>query len=144
MRKIKILLFYYLVLYFVYVVMCDVPVSVPLWKWYFPIKLILLMLAYVWMNIHVEFKKMLEQKYIISKNQLELMKRRFIFSNTIRFILFTILGVFVFPWIVSVIKLKYKVDLFFILLNWDFISALYLMVTSWLNFKCEKWCGLEC
>lgn len=129
MRKIKILLFYYLVLYFVYVVMCDVPVSVPLWKWYFPIKLILLMLAYVWMNIHVEFKKMLEQKYIISKNQLELMKRRFIFSNTIRFILFTILGVFVFPWIVSVIKLKYKVDLFFILLNWDFISASYLMVT---------------
>ena len=112
-----ILLFYYLVLYFVYVVMCDVPVSVPLWKWYFPIKLILLMLAYVWMNIHVEFKKMLEQKYIISKDQLELMKRRFIFSNTIRFILFTILGVFVFPWIVSVIKLKYKVDLFFILLN---------------------------
>lgn len=129
MRKIKILLFYYLVLYFVYVVMCDVPVSVPLWKWYFPIKLILLMLAYVWMNIHVEFKKMLEQKYIISKDQLELMKRRFIFSNTIRFILFTILGVFVFPWIVSVIKLKYKVDLFFILLNWDFISASYLMVT---------------
>ena len=117
MRKIKILLFYYLVLYFVYVVMCDVPVSDPLWKWYFPIKLILLMLAYVWMNIHVEFKKMLEQKYIISKDQLELMKRRFIFSNTIRFILFTILGVFVFPWIVSVIKLKYKVDLFFILLN---------------------------
>lgn len=144
MRKIKILLFYYLVLYFVYVVMCDVPVSVPLWKWYFPIKLILLMLAYVWMNIHVEFKKMLEQKYIISKNQLELMKRRFIFSNTIRFILFTILGVFVFSWIVSVIKLKYKVDLFFILLNWDFISASYLMVTSWLDFKCEKWCGLEC
>lgn len=129
MRKIKILLFYYLVLYFVYVVMCDVPVSVPLWKWYFPIKLILLMLAYVWMNIHVEFKKMLEQKYIISKDQLELMKRRFIFSNTIRFILFTILGVFVFPWVVSVIKLKYKVDLFFILLNWDFISASYLMVT---------------
>ena len=129
MRKIKILLFYYLVLYFVYVVMCDVPVSVPLWKWYFPIKLILLMLAYVWMNIHVEFKKMLEQKYIISKDQLELMKRRFIFSNTIRFILFTILGVFVFPLIVSVIKLKYKVDLFFILLNWDFISASYLMVT---------------
>lgn len=129
MRKIKILLFYYLVLYFVYVVMCDVPVSVPLWKWYFPIKLILLMLAYVWMNIHVEFKKMLEQKYIISKDQLELMKRRFIFSNTIRFILFTILGVFVFPWIVSVIKLKYKVDLFFILLNWDFISASYLMGT---------------
>lgn len=129
MRKIKILLFYYLVLYFVYVVMCDVPVSVPLWKWYFPIKLILLMLAYVWMNIHVEFKKMLEQKYIISKDQLELIKRRFIFSNTIRFILFTILGVFVFPWIVSVIKLKYKVDLFFILLNWDFISASYLMVT---------------
>lgn len=129
MRKIKILLFYYLVLYFVYVVMCDVPVSVPLWKWYFPIKLILLMLAYVWMNIHVEFKKILEQKYIISKDQLELMKRRFIFSNTIRFILFTILGVFVFPWIVSVIKLKYKVDLFFILLNWDFISASYLMVT---------------
>lgn len=129
MRKIKILLFYYLVLYFVYVVMCDVPVSVPLWKWYFPIKLILLMLAYVWMNIHVEFKKMLEQKYIISKDQLELMKRRFIFSNTIRFILFTILGVFVFPWIVSVIKLKYKVDLFFILLNWDFISASYLTVT---------------
>lgn len=129
MRKIKILLFYYLVLYFVYVVMCDVPVSVPVWKWYFPIKLILLMLAYVWMNIHVEFKKMLEQKYIISKDQLELMKRRFIFSNTIRFILFTILGVFVFPWIVSVIKLKYKVDLFFILLNWDFISASYLMVT---------------
>ena len=129
MRKIKILLFYYLVLYFVYVVMCDVPVSVPLWKWYFPIKLILLMLAYVWMNIHVEFKKMLEQKYIISKDQLELMKRRFIFSNTIRFILFTILGVFVFPGIVSVIKLKYKVDLFFILLNWDFISASYLMVT---------------
>lgn len=129
MRKIKILLFYYLVLYFVYVVMCDVPVSVPLWKWYFPIKLILLMLAHVWMNIHVEFKKMLEQKYIISKDQLELMKRRFIFSNTIRFILFTILGVFVFPWIVSVIKLKYKVDLFFILLNWDFISASYLMVT---------------
>lgn len=144
MRKIKILLFYYLVLYFVYVVMCDVPVSVPLWKWYFPIKLILLMLAYVWMNIHVEFKKMLEQKYIISKNQLELMKRRFIFSNTIRFILFTILGVFVFPWIVSVIKLKYKVDLFFILLNWDFISASYLMVTSWLDFKCKKWWGLEC
>lgn len=129
MRKIKILLFYYLVLYFVYVVICDVPISVPLWKWYFPIKLILLMLAYVWMNIHVEFKKMLEQKYIISKDQLELMKRRFIFSNTIRFILFTILGVFVFPWIVSVIKLKYKVDLFFILLNWDFISASYLMVT---------------
>lgn len=129
MRKIKILLFYYLVLYFVYVVMCDVPISVPLWKWYFPIKLILLMLAYVWMNIHVEFKKMLEQKYIISKDQLELMKRKFIFSNTIRFILFTILSVFVFPWIVSVIKLKYKVDLFFILLNWDFISASYLMVT---------------
>ena len=144
MRKIKILLFYYLVLYFVYVVMCDVPVSVPLWKWYFPIKLILLMLAYVWMNIHVEFKKILEQKYIISKDQLELMKRRFIFSNTIRFILFTILGVFVFPWIVSVIKLKYKVDLFFILLNWDFISASYLMVTSWLDFKCKKWWGLEC
>lgn len=129
MRKIKILLFYYLVLYFVYVVICDVPVSVPLWKWYFPIKLILLMLAYVWMNIHVEFKKMLEQKYMINKDQLELMKHRFIFGNTIRFILFTILSVFVFPWIVSVIKLKYKVDLFFILLNWDFISASYLMVT---------------
>lgn len=129
MRKIKILLFYYLVLYFVYVVICDVPVSVPLWKWYFPIKLILLMLAYVWMNIHVEFKKMLEQKYMINKDQLELTKHRFIFGNTIRFILFTILSVFVFPWIVSVIKLKYKVDLFFILLNWDFISASYLMVT---------------
>lgn len=129
MRKIKILLFYYLVLYFVYVVICDVPVSVPLWKWYFPIKLILLMLAYVWMNIHVEFKKMLEHKYMINKDQLELIKHRFIFGNTIRFILFTILSVFVFPWIVSVIKLKYKVDLFFILLNWDFISASYLMVT---------------
>lgn len=129
MRKIKILLFYYLVLYFVYVVICDVPVSVLLWKWYFPIKLILLMLAYVWMNIHVEFKKMLEQKYMINKDQLELIKHRFIFGNTIRFILFTILSVFVFPWIVSVIKLKYKVDLFFILLNWDFISASYLMVT---------------
>lgn len=129
MRKIKILLFYYLVLYFVYVVICDVPVSVPLWKWYFTIKLILLMLAYVWMNIHVEFKKMLEQKYMINKDQLELIKHRFIFGNTIRFILFTILSVFVFPWIVSVIKLKYKVDLFFILLNWDFISASYLMVT---------------
>ena len=109
MRKIKILLFYHLVLYFVYVVICDVPVSVSLWKWYFPIKLILLMLAYVWMNIHVEFKKMLEQKYMINKDQLELIKHRFI--------LFTILSVFVFPWIVSVIKLKYKVDLFFILLN---------------------------
>ena len=129
MRKIKILLFYYLVLYFVYVVICDVPVSVPLWTWYFPIKLILLMLAYVWMNIHVEFKKMLEQKYMINKDQLELTKHRFIFGSTIRFILFTILSVFVFPWIVSVIKLKYKVDLFFILLNWDFISASYLMVT---------------
>lgn len=129
MRKIKILLFYYLVLYFVYVVICDVPVSVPLWKGYFPIKLILLMLAYVWMNIHVEFKKMLEQKYMINKDQLELTKHRFIFGSTIRFILFTILSVFVFPWIVSVIKLKYKVDLFFILLNWDFISASYLMVT---------------
>ena len=117
MRKIKILLFYYLVLYFVYVVICDVPVSVLLWKWYFPIKLILLMLAYVWMNIHVEFKKMLEQKYMINKDQLELTKHRFIFGSTIRFILFTILSVFVFPWIVSVIKLKYKVDLFFILLN---------------------------
>ena len=130
MRKIKILLFYYLVLYFVYVVICDVPVSVPLWKWYFPIKLILLMLAYVWMNIHVEFKKMLEQKYMINKDQLELTKHRFIFGSTIRFILFTILSVFVFPWIVSVIKLKYKVDLFFILLNWDFISASYLMLTT--------------
>ena len=134
MRKIIILLFYYLVLYFVYVVICDVPVSVPLWKWYFPIKLILLMLAYVWMNIHVEFKKMLEQKYMINKDQLELMKHRFIFGNTIRFILFTILSVFVFPWIVSVIKLKYKVDLFFILLNWDFISASYLMVTIFYNY----------
>lgn len=124
MRKIKILLFYYLVLYFVYVVICDVPVSVPLWKWYFPIKLILLMLAYVWMNIHVEFKKMLEQKYMINKDQLELTKHRFIFGSTIRFILFTILSVFVFPWIVSVIKLKYKVDLFFILLYY-WIEILY-------------------
>lgn len=137
MRKIKILLFYYLVLYFVYVVICDVPVSVPLWKWYFPIKLILLMLAYVWMNIHVEFKKMLEQKYMINKDQLELIKHRFIFGNTIRFILFTILSVFVFPWIVSVIKLKYKVDLFFILFYW--IEILYPRHIWWLRYFSNYW-----
>ena len=111
------MLFYYLTFYFIYVVICDVPVGVTLWKWYFPIKLILLMLAYVWMNVHVEFKKMLEQKGVINKDKLESIKHRFIFINTVRFILFTILSVFIFPWIVSVIKLQYKVDLFFILLN---------------------------
>lgn len=113
-NKWKILLYYYIGLYFVYVVLSKTPPDVIMWRWFFPIKLILFMTAYVWTSVHIGLQELLlYKKNMISEYELEIKKRRFILKTTLDFFICCVLSVFVLPFVASMVFKIFCINLFF-------------------------------
>lgn len=114
----KILLCYYIGLYFIYVILSKMPPDAIMWKWFFPIKLILFMTAYVWTSVHIGLQELLlYKKNMISENELEVKKRKCVLKTTFYFFICCILSVFILPLIASIVWKVCRIDLFFLILN---------------------------
>lgn len=117
-NKCKILLCYYIGLYFIYVILSKMPPDTIIWKWFFPIKLILFMTAYVWASVHIGLQELLLYKKNMASNDiLELKRRTYILKNTFLFLICCVLSVFVLPLIASIVWKICRIDLFFLILN---------------------------
>lgn len=117
-NKWKILLCYYSGLYFIYVILSKMPPDAIIWKWFFPIKLILFITAYVWASVHIGLQELLlYKKNMASDDTLELKRRTYILKNTFLFLICCVLSVFVLPLIASIVWKICRIDLFFLILN---------------------------
>lgn len=108
----------YSIFYLIYIILPNKECSIDeeAWKAYFPIKLLLVFMAFLWTKIFSEIKKM---AYYRNKDKIkfERLGKRFVYQNTLIFMLIAVLFVFIAPYILLLIRDTYGVDLSYLIIN---------------------------
>ena len=117
-RYIKNYMIFYSIFYLIYIILPnkECGINEEAWKAYFPIKLLLIFMAFLWTKIFNDAKKMM---YYIDKDKIkfEYLGKRFVYQNTLIFMLIAVFFVFIAPYILLLIRDIYGVNLSFLIIN---------------------------
>lgn len=117
-RYIKNYMIFYSIFYLIYVILPnkECGINEEAWKAYFPIKLLLIFMAFLWTKIFNDAKKMMYYRDK-DKNKFEYLAKRFVYQNTLIFMLIAVFFVFIAPYILLLIRDVYGVNLSFLVIN---------------------------
>lgn len=117
-RYIKNYMIFYSIFYFIYIILPnkECGINEEAWKAYFPIKLLLIFMAFLWTKIFNDAKKMM---YYRDKDKIkfEHLGKKFVYQNTLIFMLIAVFFVFIAPYILLLIRDFYGVNLSFLIIN---------------------------
>ena len=117
-RYIKNYMIFYSIFYLIYIILPnkEYGINEEAWKAYFPIKLLLIFMAFLWTKIFNDAKKMM---YYRDKDKIkfEYLGKRFVYQNTLIFMLIAVFFVFIAPYILLLIRDFYGVNLSFLIIN---------------------------
>ena len=117
-RYIKNYMIFYSIFYLIYIILPneECGINEEAWKAYFPIKLLLIFMAFLWTKIFNDAKKMM---YYRDKDKIkfEYLGKRFVYQNTLIFMLIAVFFVFIAPYILLLIRDVYGVNLSFLIIN---------------------------
>ena len=117
-RYIKNYMIFYYTFYLIYIILPnkECGINEEAWKAYFPIKLLLIFMAFLWTKIFNDAKKMM---YYRDKDKIkfEYLGKRFVYQNTLIFMLIAVFFVFIAPYILLLIRDVYGVNLSFLVIN---------------------------
>lgn len=117
-RYIKNYMIFYSIFYLIYIILPnkECGINEEAWKAYFPIKLLLIFMAFLWTKIFNDAKKMM---YYRDKDKIkfEYLGKRFVYQNTLIFMLIAVFFVFIAPYILLLIRDVYGVSLSFLVIN---------------------------
>jgi hypothetical protein len=117
-RYIKNYMIFYSIFYLIYVILPnkECGINEEAWKAYFPIKLLLIFMAFLWTKIFNDAKKMMYYRDK-DKSKFEYLGKRFVYQNTLIFMLIAVFFVFIAPYILLLIRDVYGVNLSFLVIN---------------------------
>lgn len=117
-RYIKNYMIFYSIFYLIYIILPnkECGINEEAWKAYFPIKLLLIFMAFLWTKIFNNAKKMMYYRDK-DKSKFEYLGKRFVYQNTLIFMLIAVFFVFVAPYILLLIRDVYGVNLSFLIIN---------------------------
>ena len=117
-RYIKNYMIFYSIFYLIYVILPnkECGINEEAWKAYFPIKLLLIFMAFLWTKIFSDAKKMMYYRDK-DKSKFEYLGKRFVYQNTLIFMLIAVFFVFIAPYILLLIRDVYGVNLSFLVIN---------------------------
>ena len=117
-RYIKNYMIFYSIFYLIYVILPnkECGINEEAWKAYFPIKLLLIFMAFLWTKIFNDAKKMMYYRDK-DKSKFEYLEKRFVYQNTLIFMLIAVFFVFIAPYILLLIRDVYGVNLSFLVIN---------------------------
>lgn len=117
-RYIKNYMIFYSIFYLIYVILPnkECGINEEAWKAYFPIKLLLIFMAFLWTKIFNDAKKMMYYRDK-DKSKFEYLAKRFAYQNTLIFMLIAVFFVFIAPYILLLIRDVYGVNLSFLVIN---------------------------
>lgn len=117
-RYIKNYMIFYSIFYLIYVILPnkECGINEEAWKAYFPIKLLLIFMAFLWTKIFNDAKKMMYYRDK-DKSKFEYLAKRFVYQNTLIFMLIAVFFVFIAPYILLLIRDVYGVNLSFLVIN---------------------------
>lgn len=117
-RYIKNYMIFYSIFYLIYIILPNKEccINEEAWKAYFPIKLLLIFMAFLWTKIFNDAKKM---RYYRDKDKIkfEYLGKKFVYQNTLVFMLIAVFFVFIAPYILLLIRDVYGVNLSFLVIN---------------------------
>lgn len=117
-RYIKNYMIFYSIFYLIYVILPnkECGINEEAWKAYFPIKLLLIFMVFLWTKIFNDAKKMM---YYRDKDKIkfEHLGKKFVYQNTLIFMLIAVFFVFIAPYILLLIRDVYGVNLSFLVIN---------------------------
>ena len=117
-RYIKNYMIFYSIFYLIYIILPnkECGINEEAWKAYFPIKLLLIFMAFLWTKIFNDAKKMM---YYRDKDKIkfEHLGKKFVYQNTLIFMLIAVFFVFIAPYIFLLIRDVYGVNLSFLVIN---------------------------
>ena len=117
-RYIKNYMILYSIFYLIYIILPnkECGINEEAWKAYFPIKLLLIFMAFLWTKIFNDAKKMM---YYRDKDKIkfEHLGKKFVYQNTLIFMLIAVFFVFIAPYILLLIRDVYGVNLSFLVIN---------------------------
>ena len=117
-RYINNYMIFYSIFYLIYIILPnkECGINEEAWKAYFPIKLLLIFMAFLWTKIFNDAKKMM---YYRDKDKIkfEYLGKRFVYQNTLIFMLIAVFFVFIAPYILLLIRDFYGVNLSFLIIN---------------------------
>ena len=117
-RYIKNYMIFYSIFYLIYVILPNKEccINEEAWKAYFPIKLLLIFMAFLWTKIFNDAKKMMYYRDK-DKSKFEYLGKRFVYQNTLIFMLIAVFFVFIAPYMLLLIRDVYGVNLSFLVIN---------------------------
>lgn len=117
-RYIKNYMIFYSIFYLIYVILPnkECGINEEAWKAYFPIKLLLIFMVFLWTKIFNDAKKMMYYRDK-DKSKFEYLAKRFVYQNTLIFMLIAVFFVFIAPYILLLIRDVYGVNLSFLVIN---------------------------
>lgn len=117
-RYIKNYMIFYSIFYLIYVILPnkECGINEEAWKAYFPIKLLLIFMAFLWTKIFNDAKKIMYYRDK-DKSKFEYLGKRFVYQNTLIFMLIAVFFVFIAPYILLLIRDVYGVNLSFLVIN---------------------------
>lgn len=117
-RYIKNYMIFYSIFYLIYIILPnkECGINEEAWKAYFPIKLLLIFMAFLWTKIFNDAKKMMYYRDK-DKSKFEYLGKRFVYQNTLIFMLIAVFFVFIAPYILLLIRDVYGVNLSFLVIN---------------------------
>ena len=117
-RYIKNYMIFYSIFYLIYIILPnkECGINEEAWKAYFPIKLLLRFMALLWTKIFNDAKKLM---YYRDKDKIkfEHLGKKFVYQNTLIFMLIAVFFVFIAPYILLLIRDVYGVNLSFLVTN---------------------------
>ena len=117
-RYIKNYMIFYSIFYLIYMILPnkECGINEEAWKAYFPIKLLLIFMAFLWTKIFNDAKKMM---YYRDKDKIKFkhLGKKFVYQNTLIFMLIAVFFVFIAPYILLLIRDVYGVNLSFLVIN---------------------------
>lgn len=117
-RYIKNYMIFYSIFYLIYIILPnkECGINEEAWKAYFPIKLLLIFMAFLWTKIFNDAKKMM---YYRDKDKIKFkhLGKKFVYQNTLIFMLIAVFFVFIAPYILLLIRDVYGVNLSFLVIN---------------------------
>lgn len=119
MKKIdKSFILFYVTFYTIYIILPGEKyrMNMDIWQVYFPIKLMPLFLAFLWGRIYVDIKELyfFRSRDII---KFEYLRKKFVYKNTIIFIIGTVAFLFIFPSLLIFIRNEWGINLSFLITN---------------------------
>ena len=115
---IKNYMIFYSIFYLIYIILPnkECGINEEAWKAYFPIKLLLIFMVFLWTKIFNDAKKMM---YYRDKDKIkfEHLGKKFVYQNTLIFMLIAVFFVFIAPYILLLIRDVYGVNLSFLVIN---------------------------